>query len=103
MQDDDALTNGHTETEPGTTVAQDPPAATVAVEAVDEDAMDTTPDSSQGLVLPNGSADPLEAAGITPSSPLPNGAAQEEPSTNDQTPAIAEDGTVVPSELVVCQ
>lgn len=103
MQDDDTLTNGHTEAEPDTTVAQDPSAATVAVEAVDEDVMDTTPDSSQSAVLPNGSADPIEAAAITPSSPQPNGTAQEEPGSNDQTPAVAEDGTAVPSELVVCQ
>jgi hypothetical protein len=101
MQDDHALTNGHMDIESGNVMGQEPSMATVAVEAVDEDAMDTTPDSSQGLVLPNGSADPLEAAAITSSSLPPNGAAQEEPGSNDQPPAAAEDGTVVPSDLTV--
>jgi hypothetical protein len=102
MQDDNALTNGHMETESGNLVGQEPSTATVAVEAVDEDAMDTTPDSSQDVVLPNGSADPLEAAAVTSSSPPSNGATQEEPGSNDQPPAAAEDGTAVPSELTVC-
>lgn len=104
MQDDDTLTNGHMETEPSSTVSQDSSTTNVAVEvaAVDEDAMDTTPDNSQGLVLPNGSADPQEAAGITPSSPPPNGVAQEEPGSIDQPPAAVADAAATPPENAVC-
>ncbi|KAF1974633.1 hypothetical protein BU23DRAFT_505075 [Bimuria novae-zelandiae CBS 107.79] len=40
----------------------------VAAVAADEDAMDTTSDDAQGIVLPNGSADP-PAPAVTPASP----------------------------------
>jgi len=65
---------------------QNAQANTVAVEVapvvVDDDAMDTTPDNSQGLVLAGGNADPpLEAAADTPPPPPPtsNGVNQDEP------------------------
>jgi hypothetical protein len=63
-------------------------ASTVAVEvaAVDEDAMDTTPDADDGVLLANGSADPLETAIITPTSPTLNSAASDALSTNAQLP-----------------
>lgn len=91
MQDSDGLANGHMEANAGSTNNQEPPPppppppnVAVEVAAVDEDAMDTTPDNSQGLVLPNGSADPQEAPVITPSSPEPNGVAQGEPVSNSE-------------------
>jgi len=83
MEDPEGLTNGHLET--GTNPTELPP-ATVAVEvaAVDDDAMDTTPDNAQGLVLPNGSADTQEPIGDSPSSPAPNGVTQEGVDGNSQ-------------------
>ena len=59
------------------------------VAAVDEDAMDTAPDTDQELVLPNGSADPHEASTAMLTPPAPNEATQDEPSGNEQTPAAA--------------
>lgn len=47
----------------------------VAAVAADEDAMDTTSDDAQELVLPNGSAEP---PAITPSSPTPPGVENSE-------------------------
>ena len=67
----------------------------VAAVPADEDAMDTTPDNSQGLVLPNGSADPPEVASA-PSSPAPNGVGQEEAGNNGQAPPAPAD-VVCPS------
>lgn len=62
MQDSDTMSNGHTETNTSTTNSNEASVDGVAIQvaAVDDDAMDTTPDTSQGLVLPNGSADPRE-------------------------------------------
>ncbi|KAF2261157.1 hypothetical protein CC78DRAFT_500533 [Lojkania enalia] len=89
MQDSGGLTNGHTDANTNRSNAL--PASDVAVEvaAVDEDAMDTTPDNSQGLVLPNGSADPNGAPGVTPSSPAPNGVSQDAPGSNNRPPDVA--------------
>jgi len=88
MQDE--LTNGVATTQD---VENRGPPSSVAVEVAavpaDEDAMDTTPDNSQSLVLPNGSADPQEVAGTTPSSPSPNAVVQEEAGNNGQPPAAA--------------
>ncbi|KAF2181732.1 hypothetical protein K469DRAFT_670879 [Zopfia rhizophila CBS 207.26] len=86
MEDPEGLTNGHMETN---TNNRNPPTTNVAVEiaAVEDDAMDTTPDNGQGLVLPNGSADPQEAIDNTSSSPAPNGITREEPGSNEQPPA----------------
>jgi hypothetical protein len=89
MQDSEGLANGHMEPDASGTTTQSPPPASVAVEvaAVDEDAMDTAPDSSQGLVQPIGSADQPEAPPITPSSPAQNGVSPERPPSNDERPA----------------
>lgn len=88
MQDSEGLANGHMETDSSGTDSQSPPPpplGNVAVEvaAVDEDAMDTTPDSSQGLVQANGSANPPEAPAISPSSPAQDGTAPAEPTANN--------------------
>jgi hypothetical protein len=94
----DGLTNGlssntddntttHTQTQTHTHSQTNNVAIEVAAVAAEEDAMDTTQDDAQGTVLPNGSADPNEAA-ITPSSP--NEA--HEPNTNgtENPPATAD-------------
>jgi hypothetical protein len=75
MQDSDALSNGHAETNTNTTDTREPPVDGIAVEvaAVDNDAMDTAPDDSDGLVLPNGSADPREPSTNSQTAPTPNG------------------------------
>lgn len=67
----------------------------VVVAAVDEDAMDTTPDAEDDVLLANGSADPLEAAIITPISPIPNGATSDAPSTDAQLPPADPSGVAV--------
>ncbi|KAF2474158.1 DS-domain-containing protein [Lindgomyces ingoldianus] len=88
MQDSGGLTNGHLET--NTNSLESPPnAVAVEVAAVDEDAMDITPDSSQGLVLPNGSADPQQAHGNAPSTPAPNGVLPGGSENNEQQPSAA--------------
>lgn len=91
MQDSEGLANGHVEVNPHSINSQEPPATSVAVEvaAIDEDAMDTTPDNSQGLVLPNGSSDPQEPPGITSISPAPN-----EQSNSEEPPLPSTDSTV---------
>lgn len=66
----EGLTNG-LQPDPSNTQTQNQAnnvAIEVAAVAADEDAMDTTSDDAQAIVLPNGSAEPREAA-ITPSSP----------------------------------
>lgn len=70
---------------------------TVAVEvaAIDEDAMDTTPDIDTQLVLQDGSTGPLEAT-TTPTSP-PTHEAAGEPALGDLAPPAA------PSDSVVSQ
>jgi hypothetical protein len=91
MHDSDTLSNGHTDTNTTTTDPSQPPIDGVAVQvaAVDDDAMDTSPDDSQGLVLPNGSADPREPTNNAQSSPTPNGEntePQEQPTVEDVPP-----------------
>ena len=91
----DGLTNGltsntddtATQTQPHTHSQTNNVAIEVAAVAAEEDVMDTAQDDAQGTVLPNGSADPQEAA-ITPSSP--NEA--HEPNTNgtENPPATAD-------------
>lgn len=60
MGDGDGLTNGQAQVEQVSPALASSPTNTVAVEVavVDDDAMDTTPDTDQHLVLPNGSANP---------------------------------------------
>lgn len=89
----DGLTNGIAASAQANESREPPSNIAVEVAAVpaDEDAMDTTPDNSQGLVLSNGSADPQAAAVITPSSPAPNGVVQEEAGNNGQVPPAPTD------------
>lgn len=86
MEDSDGLPNGHIEVAQNT---GNPPAPQVAVEvaAVDEDVMDTTPDSTQVDGVPNVSSDAQVVAEITPGSPTPNGVSQDASSNNDQAAA----------------
>ncbi|ORY17606.1 hypothetical protein BCR34DRAFT_22357 [Clohesyomyces aquaticus] len=88
MHDTAGLTNGHVEANTNIPEAPSHPVA-VEVAAVDEDAMDTTPDNSQGLVLPNGSADPQDARDTTPTSPAPNGIAVDDSDNIEPTPTAA--------------
>ncbi len=92
MDDGTGLTNGHVE--PPTQPTSDPEpestpnAVAVQVASVDDDAMDTTPDADTGVVLPNGSADPLETSNNAPTSPAPNGDTQVEPENSEQAPPV---------------
>jgi hypothetical protein len=89
MEDGLGLTNTRGEEARGLSNTSDTVNDTVAVEvaAVDADAMDTTPDTNTGLVLPNGSSGPLEAA-VTPISPPANEALAPESSTDQTAPTI---------------
>jgi hypothetical protein len=94
----DGLTNGATTSGVVSSIqdteSREPPsdiAVEVAAVPADEDAMDTTPDNSQGLVIPNGSVDPQEVAEHTPRPPGPNGVVQGEESNNDQAPPAPTD------------
>lgn len=99
MEDPGGQTNGHLEL--GTSHGE-LPGADVAVEvaAVDEDAMDTALDNVQGLVLPNGSADPQEPTGNNPSSPAPNGVTQDttelDPQQQQQAPTTTGENVSAP-------
>jgi hypothetical protein len=88
----DGLTNGVAATHH---VDSGGPPSSIAVEvatvSVDDDMMDTTPDSSQGLVLPNGSADPREVAANTPISPAPNGEVEDGTVDNVAAPVAPAD------------
>ncbi|OAL50970.1 DS-domain-containing protein [Pyrenochaeta sp. DS3sAY3a] len=87
MQHEEMQGNGLVDTTPHPASTSDPAAAIVAVEvaAVDEDAMDTTPDLDADLVLHNPSAPPQDASATTPASPPPNDSTQTEPVSNGQT------------------
>jgi hypothetical protein len=103
MQDSANLANGYIEATTHISNGDQPPAPGVAVEvaAVDEDAMDTSPDNNQGLVLPNGSADAQEALGITPSSPAPTGEVQTELDSNAVPPPPSTDNTVSRTSMTI--
>ncbi|KAF3053365.1 ubiquitin carboxyl-terminal hydrolase [Didymella keratinophila] len=70
-------------------------AVAVEVAVVDEDAMDTTPDTDQQLVLPNGSAGQSNISTAQPQSPAANDAARDGPVSSMQTDsaAAADDAT----------
>ncbi|KAF2203707.1 DS-domain-containing protein [Delitschia confertaspora ATCC 74209] len=72
MEDSEGLPNGHVDAAP---YHNEPPPTDIAIEvaAVDDDAMDTSPDNSHGVVLPNGSADAEEAIVHSPNSPPSHG------------------------------
>ncbi|KAJ4367045.1 hypothetical protein N0V83_007575 [Neocucurbitaria cava] len=89
MQDGEGLPDMHVEEIATPPSNRESTTGSVAVEvaAVDEDAMDTAPDTDAALVLPNGSADPNEALVLAPASPALNGDGQAEPSSNE--PALS--------------
>ena len=94
----EGLTNGHVE-EPAVPSSNHPLAAntnTVAVEvaAMDDDAMDTTPDLDAQLVQADGEHNPLETA-LASSMPPTDGAAADEPASNDQLLPVAPPADVV--------
>lgn len=94
MQDEEALTNGQAQVDQASIVAAESNSNTVAVEVavVDEDAMDTTPDTDQQLVLPNGSAGQTNISAAQSPSPSAYGAGTVEVDTGVQTePAAATD------------
>lgn len=84
----DGLTNGLQQNASNTPTHNQTNGVAIEVAAVsaDEDAMDTTSDDTQDLVLPNGPAEPTP---ITPSSPPP-----AEPPGHDQDPEHATSTTV---------
>ncbi|CAO2649526.1 Nn.00g069110.m01.CDS01 [Neocucurbitaria sp. VM-36] len=105
MQDGEGLTNGHGEETANPPSNREPITNSVAVEvaAVDEDAMDTAPDTDQERGLPNGSADPNEALVLTPTSPAATGETQVEPSSNEPALSTAhvDDATQTESNLPI--
>lgn len=68
MHDPESLANGQAQIEEGSTAPAQASADAVAVEVavVDEDPMDTTPDTDQQLVLPNGSVSQLDTSTVQP-------------------------------------
>ncbi|KAF2999270.1 hypothetical protein E8E13_003636 [Curvularia kusanoi] len=93
MQDGEGLSNGQPQL--GQISAALPASSlnTIAVEvtAADEDAMDTTPDTDQQLVLPNGSTSRDSTSVPQPPSPPSNGADEEVSAVSVQTAPIAAD------------
>ncbi|KAF2854460.1 hypothetical protein T440DRAFT_276189 [Plenodomus tracheiphilus IPT5] len=93
--EDASLTNGQPQASPSTPSNREHPPTAIAVEvaAVDDNAMDTTPDADVELVLPNAPAGPQDAALTTPSSPAPNADSEVEASSEAPNPlaAIADD------------
>lgn len=81
MQDGESLTNGQARTDQTSPAVASASTDTVAVEiaVVDDDAMDTTPDTDQHLVLPNGSANPgsTSTAQLSPEANGSNGEVAE--------------------------
>lgn len=70
----DGLSNGVASTqEPEGGTSPNNVAVEVAAVPADDDAMDTTADDPQNLVLPNGNVDDQNATAPTPTSPVPNG------------------------------
>ncbi|KAF2005384.1 hypothetical protein P154DRAFT_457353 [Amniculicola lignicola CBS 123094] len=100
MEDPEGLTNGHVPAEPAPTNPHGSAPDSIAVEvaAVDDDAMDTTPDDGQGLVLPNGSADPLEAVAVASTAPASNGAPEVDGNSEQPPAETPADTAVLPIE-----
>lgn len=97
MQNGEGLTSGQAQVEQAPAASAQSMSNTVAVEiaAVDEDAMDTTPDTDMELVLPDGSASQGTASAEQPPSPTTNGAGREEADLGVQAePASATDDAV---------
>ena len=97
MQDGEGLTNGQAQVQQASAAPAGSLTNTVAIEvaAVDEDAMDTTLDTDQQLVLPNGSASQTSSSAVQPPSPTTNGAGGAEVDDSVQTgPAAAADDAV---------
>ncbi|KAF1957428.1 DS-domain-containing protein [Byssothecium circinans] len=74
----DGLTNGVEQAANSAQIGEPPNniAVEVASVAADEDVMDIAPDASQDLIVPNGTANPLEANGISPASPVAHDVSQ---------------------------
>jgi hypothetical protein len=90
------LTNGHVEEPVVPPSDHQTDTSTVAVEvaAMDDDAMDTTPDADTGLVLADGAVNPLDAA-LAPEAPSANGASTSEGASDDQAAPVALFGEAV--------
>lgn len=87
MQDGEGAASGQAQAEQAFLAPAESLPNTVAVEiaAVDDDIMDTTPDTDQRLVLPNGSANNGSNLAVEPSSPTTNSAEVEEAESIVQT------------------
>jgi hypothetical protein len=96
MADSASLTNNEVQM-PSLSSSGREPTNTVAVEVavVDEDAMDTTPDTETGLLEPNRPTESVDAI-VTPTSPPTNGAVEaDQPDSNDSIiPSGASDDAV---------
>lgn len=97
MQDGQDLTNGQSHVEQASTEGVEPTTNTIAVEvaAIEEDAMDTTADTDQHLVLPNAPASQTNLSAGQPPSPSTDSAGREEIDNSIQTvPVVTTDDAV---------
>lgn len=97
MQDGEALSNRQPQVEQAPIAPAESTSSTVAVEvaAVDDDAMDTTPDTDVQFVPPDGSASQISTSAEQPTSPTMNGAGIEEADISVQSePVNAADDAV---------
>jgi hypothetical protein len=96
MQDGEGLTAGQAQTEQASTEHPEPTDSTVAVEvaAVDEDAMDTTLDTDQQLVRPNGTVSQTATSADLLPSPTDDAGRQEVDSNGQTVPVAATHNTV---------
>jgi hypothetical protein len=96
----DGLSNGMATTQEAESRASpNDVAVEVAAVPADEDAMDTTADDPQNLVLPNGTADPQNATATTPTSPAPNGV--EDTTDNVEPPPTHPEAVCFPSLITL--
>lgn len=91
MHDEEGLANGQGQPEQESTTRALAATNAVAVEiaVVDEDAMDTTPDTDQQLVLPNGSAGQSNTSIAQLQFPAVNDVARDEADSSVQTDSAA--------------
>ncbi|KAF9695032.1 hypothetical protein EKO04_006896 [Ascochyta lentis] len=95
MQNGESFTNGQAQGEQASTEAIVPLVQVAAIDDDDDDAMDTTPDTDQQLVLPNGSASLTNTPAEQPPSPTTNSAEREDADISVQTapPTATDDAT----------
>ncbi|KAH6622337.1 hypothetical protein C7974DRAFT_362780 [Boeremia exigua] len=104
MREVEGLTNGQAHVEQVSPLLAESSISSVAVEiaAVDEDAMDTTPDTDQRLVLPNSPTGHTDAAAVQPFPPATTGTGEEVTDSTVQTEPtdVTVDATEPPPPII---